>query len=88
MSYMFYNCSSLTYLPDISKWNIKDKKIISRSFSLSSENSSFKINNSKSNKITSLNHEIEDNNSLFENNNIYFVKNNNDMDLFINEDNK
>ena len=21
MSYMFYNCSSLSFLPDISKWN-------------------------------------------------------------------
>ena len=47
ISSIFNGCSSLSILPDISKWNIKDKKIISDLFSFSSGNSSIKINDIK-----------------------------------------
>jgi surface protein len=32
MSYMFYNCFSLTQLPDISKWNINNVRDLNRMF--------------------------------------------------------
>ena len=32
MSSMFYNCSSLEYLPDISKWNLNNVTDISSIF--------------------------------------------------------
>ena len=33
MSYMFYNCESLLFLPDISKWNTNNVKDMSSMFS-------------------------------------------------------
>ena len=57
MSYIFYRCSSLTNLPDISKWNISNVTAFSNKFceccSLESlpDISKWDINNAKDIKL-------------------------------------
>ena len=54
MSYMFSECSSLSSLPDISKWNNKVNNMISMFYKCSSLTSLLDISKWNTNKVTNM----------------------------------